>query len=133
MRIPRLRLTMRRTMVFVAVMAVVAGTVEGTRRRCQSFERRANMFARKVGTAYMDEQAYRTNRRSNRPGSAFYYDNRTSVAYGQLVEHYDALRVKYEQAAARPWWFVGPDPPEPDWPRGVPRQFVGPDLPDSKP
>jgi hypothetical protein len=121
MPLPRVRFTIGRIMVFVAVMAVVAGTVEGLRRRREAFERRAKMFARKVSAEIMAEQAYRTSRRSNRRGSAFYYDGRTTVAYYQLVEHYDALRVKYEQAAARPWWFIGPDLPEPAWPEGVPR------------
>ena len=39
----------------------------------------------------------------------------------RLVEHYDALREKYARAADRPWWFVGPDAPEPQWPKDVPR------------
>jgi Arc/MetJ-type ribon-helix-helix transcriptional regulator len=59
---------------------------------------------------------------SNRRSSSFYYDNRTTASYDQLVEHYDALRVKYEQAADRPWLFVAPDPPEPSWPNGVQRR-----------
>ena len=119
---PRVRFTMRQTMVIVAALAVVVGTVEGLRRRRESFDRRAKMFAQKVGAAIMDEQSYRLSHRENRRESPFYYDNRTTVAYDQLVEHYDALRVKYEQAADRPWLFVAPDPPEPTWPKGVQRR-----------
>ena len=119
---PRVRFTVRRMMVAMAVLAVVMGAVEGLRRRRESFQRRAEMFAQKVSAAILDEQDYRTSRRSNRRGSPSYYDNRTTVAYDQLVEHYDALRVKYEQAADRPWWFVAPDPPEPTWPKGVQRR-----------
>jgi Tfp pilus assembly protein PilX len=122
MRLPRVRFTMRRMMVVVAVIAMVMGTVAGLQRRRESFERRAQMFARRASAAIMDEQAYRTSRRSNRPGSPFYYDNRTTGAYSQLVEHYDALRVKYERAAARPWRFVATDPPEPPWPKDVQRR-----------
>jgi hypothetical protein len=122
MPLPRVRFTVRRMMVAVAVIALVMGTVEGLRRRRESFQRRAKMFAQKVSVAIMDEQIYRMNRRSNRPGSMFYYDNRTSVAYDQLVEHYDTLRLKYEQATARPWLFVAPDPQEPTWPKGVQRR-----------
>jgi hypothetical protein len=122
MPLPRVRFTVRRMMVALVVMAVALGTVEGLRRRRESFQRRARMFAHKVSAEIMAEQNYRTSRRSNRRGSAFYYDGRTTAAYYQLVEHYDALRVKYEQAAARPWWFVGRDRPEPDWPKDVPRR-----------
>jgi hypothetical protein len=113
---------MRQMIVTVAVLAVVAGTVEGLRRRRESFDRRAKMFAQKVGAAIMDEQSYRLSHRENRRESPFYYDNRTSVAYDQLVKHYGALRIKYEQAAARPWLFVEPDLREPDWPKGVPKR-----------
>src|SRR3954467_15843502 len=49
----------------------------------------------------------------------FDYDPGTTAAHYQLVEHYDALRVKYEPAAACPWWFVEPDLPEPAWPKRV--------------
>jgi hypothetical protein len=52
----------------------------------------------------------------------FGYDPRTTTAYYQLVEHFDSLRVKYERAADRLWLFVGPDPPEPTWPKAVQRR-----------
>ena len=122
MSLPRVRFTMRQMIVIVAVLAVVAGTVEVLRRRRELFDRRAKMFAQKVGAAIMEEQSYRLSHRENRCESPFYYDNRTSVAYDRLVEHYDALRRKYEQAAARPWLFVEPDLREPDWPKGVSKQ-----------
>ncbi len=109
-------------MVAVAVTAGALGAVEGLRRRGEAFQRRAAMFAQKVGAEIMAEQSYRINRRSNRPDSPFYYDFRTAAAYEQLVNHYDALRSKYEHAAARPWWFVAPDPLEPDWPKDVIRR-----------
>ena len=114
MRVPRVRFTVRRMMVAVAVMAVVLTATVQLRQRRESFEQRAEECRRKVSAVYMDEQ-------SARVGNRFNYDPRTTAAYYQLVEHYDALRLKYEQAAARPWWFVGPDLPEPVWPKGVPR------------
>jgi hypothetical protein len=117
MRLIRVRFTIRRLMVAVAILAMVLGTVEGLRRRRESFERRAGMFAQKVSDEIMAEQNYRTARR----GSTFGYDGRTTKAHYELVEHYDALRVKYEQAAARAWLVVAPDPPEPAWPKDVPR------------
>ncbi|QEH38983.1 hypothetical protein OJF2_75950 [Aquisphaera giovannonii] len=119
---PRVRFTMRQMMVIVAILAAVIGTVEGLRRRRESFNRRAELFAQKGSAAIMDEQNYRMSHRTNRRDSPFYYDNRTSAAYDRLVEHYDEMRTKYERAAARPWWFVEPDRPEPDWPKGVPKR-----------
>jgi hypothetical protein len=95
-------------------MAVVMGTFEGLRRRRQSFRRRAMECGQRVSAAIIDEQSARISNRFN-------HDVRTGMAYNQLIEHYDALRVKYEQAAARPWWIVSPDLPEPDWPNDVPR------------
>jgi hypothetical protein len=112
---PRVRSTMWRMMVAVAVLAVAMGTVEGLRRRRASFQRRALECSLKANDVLWTVQLARFNNR-------WTYDQRTDTAYFQLAEHYDALRVKYEQAAAHPWWFIGPDLPEPVWPRDVPRQ-----------
>jgi len=101
-------------MVAVVVMAVVMGTVEGLRCRRESFQRRAKECSQKANAVAWTWQMARVNNRWS-------YDQRTDAAYDQLADHYDALRVKYEQAAARPWWFVGPDLPEPDWPKDVSR------------
>ena len=117
MRLTRVRFTIRRLMVAVAIFAVVVATVEGLRRRRESFERRARMFAQKASDEIMAEQGYRMARRS----LAFGYDGRTTTAHYELVEHYWALREKYDHAAARPWLVVAPDPPEPAWPKDVPR------------
>jgi hypothetical protein len=102
-------------MVVVMVLAVMLGTAEGLRRRRASFQQRAKAFAQKLADALMYEHLYRLSHRF------VSYDSRPSAQYKRLVEHYNALRVKYERAADRPWWFVGPDPPEPDWPKDLPR------------
>ena len=122
----RVRFTMRSMVVAVAVMAVVLTAANQLRRRRESFKRRAEECMRKVSASYNAEQAARV-------GNRFNHDPRTTAAYYQLVEHYDAMQKKYEQAAARPWLPVGPDLPEPDWPKGVPRGSVGPDLTPSEP
>jgi hypothetical protein len=118
MHLPRVRFTVRQLMAAVTVLALVLAVVDQLRRRRESFQQRAKVCRQKVCDAYMDEQSARTTNR-------FDYDPRTTAAYYQLIEYYGALRVKYERAAAHPWWFVGPDPPEPVWPRGV-RQWEGP-------
>jgi hypothetical protein len=117
MRLTRGRFTIHRLMLAVAILAMVLGTVEGLRRRRESFEQRAGMLAQQVSDEIIAEQNYRTARR----GSEFGYDGRTTTAHYELVEHYDALRVQYEQAAARPWHLVAPDPPALAWPKDVPR------------
>jgi hypothetical protein len=104
-------------MVAVAILAVVLGTVEGMRRRRESFERRARVFAQRARDEIRDEQNYRLTRR----GSEFGYDARTTTAHYELVEHHFDLQAKYDQAAARPWLLIAPDPPEPAWPKDVPR------------
>ncbi len=104
-------------MVAVAILAMVLGTALGLRRRRESFERRAGMFAQKAHDEMRDEENYRISRR----GSEFGYDSRTTNAHYELVEHYWALSEKYNQAAARPWLIVAPDPPAPVWPKDVPR------------
>jgi hypothetical protein len=118
MRLPGVRFTVQRLMAAMTVLALILAVADQLRRRHESFQQRAEVCRQKVSDAYMDEQATRTTNRFN-------YDPRATSAYYQLVEHHDALSVKYERAAARPWWFVDPDPPEPVWPRGV-RQWEGP-------
>ncbi len=124
MRPPRVRFSLRWMMAAVAAVAMVAAAGEGLRRRRESFEQRAEIFAQKVSDEIIAEQNYRSNHRSVNMG----YDSRTSVAHYQLLEHYDALRDKYNRAAARPWLSVAPDPPEPPWPKGVPREPPLPSL-----
>ena len=117
MRLIRVRFTIRGLMVAVAILAVVLVTVLGVRRRRESFGQRARMFAQKARDEIRDEENYRMTRR----GSEFGYDARTTTAHYKLVEHYWALQEKYDQAAAQPWRLIAPDPPEPAWPKDVPR------------
>ena len=124
MRPPRVRFSLRWMMAAVAAVAMVAAAGEGLRRRRESFERRAEFFAQKVGDEIMAEQSFRGNHRTVNMGD----DPRTTAAHYQLVDHYDALRDKYSRAAARPWLSVAPDPPVPPWPKGVPRDPPLPSL-----
>jgi hypothetical protein len=93
-------------MAAVALLAFLLAAVDQLRRRRESFRLRAEVCRRAVSAAYLDEQAARGALRVG-------HDPRTTAAYFRRVEHYDALRVKYERAAARPWLPVEPDPPEP--------------------
>jgi hypothetical protein len=117
MRLTRVRFTIRGLMVAIAILAVVLGIVDGVRRRRESFARRARMYAQKARDEIRDAENYQITRR----GSEFGYDARTTAAHYELVEHYWALQEKYDQAAARPWRLIAPDPPAPVWPKNVPR------------
>ena len=118
MKLPRVRFTIRRLMAAVAVLALVLAVADQLRRRRESFQRSADVYRRKTGDAFMAAQITRS-------GNLFVWDRRTSPAHEALADHYDALRVKYERAAAHPWRPVTPDPPEPAWPEGVPKGARG--------
>jgi len=60
---PRVRFTLRRMMVAVAVMAVATGTVEGLRRRRASFQRRALECSQKANAEAWAMQLARFNNR----------------------------------------------------------------------
>src|SRR5262245_54718649 len=118
MKLPRVRFTVRLLVAAVAVVAFILAGADRLRRRRESFQHRAEVFSRKSGEAFMAAQVTRS-------GNLFVWDPRTSPAHEALSVHYDALRVKYERAAAHPWRPVTPDPPEPAWPEGVPKREWG--------
>ena len=112
---PRLRFTVRRMMVAIVVLAVAMAIVAGLQRRRALFQRRAAEYRQKVSDTLWKAQCVRVNNR-------WTFDPRTDAAYFELAEHFVAMQVKYEQAAARPWRVVSPDRPEPDWPKDVARE-----------
>src|SRR5262249_15908564 len=105
-------------MATVVVVALVLAVADQLRRRRESFQQQAEVYRRKTGDADVAAQVTRS-------GNLFVWDPRTSPAYQELSDYYDALRVKYERATARPWYFVTPDLPEPAWPKGVPKRERG--------
>jgi hypothetical protein len=118
MRLPRVRFTVRSLVFAVAGVALILAVAEQLQRRRESFQQQAEVYRRKTSDAYMAAQVTRS-------GNLFVWDPRTSPAYQELGDHYDSLRAKHEQAAARPWHLVTPDLPEPSWPKGVPKGVRG--------
>ena len=115
MRVPRLRFTVQRMMIAVAVVAILFGMAAGLWRRHVSFKRLADKYAKKV-----DDEAWKSSiiehlRFRSEP------ERRAEDEYLRLAEYYDELKMKYERAAARPWLPVESDRPPPDWPKGVER------------
>ena len=100
MRLPRM--TTRRWMVAVAILAVTI-SVERTRRRWTFYREQAASHAASEAVCQGYADAFR--------GVSGEEDR---VEQGDTLATYHALlRRKYEHAAAHPWESVPPDPPEP--------------------
>src|SRR5947208_3046589 len=79
MRLPRVRFTVRRLMVAVAVVALILAVAEQLQRRRESFQQQAEVYRRKTGDAYMAAQITRS-------GNLFVWDPRTSPAHEALAD-----------------------------------------------
>jgi hypothetical protein len=90
MRVPRIRFTVRRMMVAVAIMAVLLGLFGWMDRRAGLFRERRDFH--RVHWSAIDEGF-----EVEAPPAAYHR----------------AMAEKYRIAAERPWLPVAPDPPEP--------------------
>lgn len=104
MRAPRFRL---RTLMLAVAIVAVALAADVCYRRHAAFGLRAEQCRRGASAAYMSEQAARLRNR-------FDHDPRTTAAFFQRAEYYEALGAKYQRAARYPWLPVAPDPPPPE-------------------
>ena len=131
MRLPRVRFTVRRMMLFVAFVGVaIGGSIEITRefarlrqlshnywvksRRIAGRERMVRSGAAISHAAWV-AQVQDIERTERRTGGWFkmgrpYAPDRCK----RLIPYFLALRLKYERAARFPWLHVEPDPPTPD-------------------
>ena len=118
------RFTTRRLMLIVALVAGAFGATEGLRRRSQALRSRS-LYHKGEGMGTADELTPFPERWRHvtpfRPWlepapltaeedqviSAWRQSNKRRLAY------HVAMYQKYEQAAARPWLPIAPDPPEP--------------------
>jgi hypothetical protein len=144
MRLPRIRFTVRRIMLIVAITAVALGANdlrlryqryralssvhEWTGRSCSTMaERHAATAAGNEREAERLRAAIRSDRESKHPqvvqGILQIAANTAAQAeveraaerkFRARAQFHEALRVKYERAARRPWILVEPDPPEPE-------------------
>ena len=115
MRVSRLRFTLRRMMIAVAVLALLFGTAAGLWRRHLSFKRQADEYAQKRNEQFA--QGYRVLL-ARWPSDG---ELKMKDEHYRLKDYYEELRLKYERAADRPWLPVESDRPPPDWPKDVPR------------
>ena len=126
MPLPRVRFTVRRMMIVVALVAVLLGgasAVDRLTRRQAAFARRAvawetrreiydgGVWELRCGRYAGDESIL---------GKSGSYTPPTPETRAVLIARFhalttycDAMKRKYERAAARPWYPVEPDPPRP--------------------
>ena len=99
MRAPRVRFTVRRLMIAVAVVGIILGPYTTCRNRAARFDERCEWHYRRIdellrGVYYGDDAAWR----------------RVAARAAWHTE----MHEKYDLASRRPWLPVAPDPPEPE-------------------
>jgi hypothetical protein len=108
MRLPRVRLTVRRLMVAVAAVAVGLASYQAGRR--WSLHR-----GRCLKAVAMHEWAAETFRGRLRNNAAAFYPTEADLRWAhRRAEYHERMARRWAQVVTRPWAAVAPDPPEPD-------------------
>jgi len=117
MRIPRVRFTVRRMMIAVAVVGIMLGTEKLWRAHVLYAERasyhaglRTHFLQSPASVAYWEQRW--TSQREGLKGSYSWPDGPPFVT--AIAAYHDRLRAKWERASRLPWLPVAPDPPEPE-------------------
>jgi Sec-independent protein translocase protein TatA len=106
MRPPRVCFTIRRVMLVVAIVALLLTGGEKEKDCLKQAESTVNESYRTL----MVDLAARARERIEQ-------DRQQLAALREQREHHQRLKEKYEWAAAHPWEWAGPDPPEPQYPQ----------------
>ena len=116
MRLPRVRFTVRRTMVAVAVVALAFGIVRLWTARQLYLEKAAEhagfraLVLRSPDTIAYWESRW-TDQRRGLPARYPWPGGPPFVP--AMAKYHDAMRIKYERAAHYPWLPIEPDPLKP--------------------
>jgi len=116
LKIPRVRFTVRRMMVAVAVVALAFGIVRLWAARQHYLEKAANHagFRALIMRSSQDIAYWESRWTDQRVGlPARYPWPGAPPLVRSMAEYHDAMRRKYERAARYPWLPVAPDPPKP--------------------
>lgn len=133
MRMPRVRFTLRRMMVAVALVGILTGAWLEASRQIRSsrrsrvrasghrFEealalknhaRAASILKRAISTrSFVDLGDFQII--TGTPDDALASLKEAMESFSRRVEYHRAMRVKYEHATRYPWLPVAPDPPNP--------------------
>jgi hypothetical protein len=135
MRLPRVRLTVRRMMIAVAVVAILCGVGLQIRRAIRlsrlsaEYTRQAVNFAEFESTWRQSERHHREREQELRKlvddprqgvgGPEFWRrmakgETDEAEKLKSLAEFHASMKSKYQAAARRPWIAVEPDPPWPE-------------------
>jgi hypothetical protein len=103
MRLPRVRFTIRRLMLAVAVVALLVGMAIESEWRRVRFHKLVQFYWWKQANPHF-------------PYLSATYEDWESITrrLPRLGPYYAAMRAKYEFAERYPWLPVAPDPPEPE-------------------
>jgi hypothetical protein len=128
MRLPRVRFTVRRLMIAVAVVAILCGvglqirqTIRFSRLAARYAddglfwrrqERNHRALGEKMRTASVDPEQGSGAAEFWRPYIEFQAERAEKIKV--LADYLAMMKVKYQAAARRPWLPVEPDPPEPE-------------------
>jgi hypothetical protein len=120
-KVPRVRITVRRMMIAVAVVGLLLGVVDWL-----SLNHRASIYRRKAEAAARMERKFReidamdpvSRARAAKEAEENYQEITHSwlanpVWTRELIDYFAAMRTKYEHAAENPRLAVPPDPPQP--------------------
>jgi hypothetical protein len=115
----RIRVTIGRSMIAVAILAIVLGIATGLVRR-----QTATDFLARASLHTIQEEAARVREYSatqsailmERRGSKARADWQAAAKAKAKADYHAAMKRKYETAASGHWFFVDPDPPEPPGP-----------------
>jgi hypothetical protein len=112
----RPRLTTRRLMATVAVLAILLAAAMELKRKSDHYRKLADYFDRKLSAAH--EELVRESK--SKVIGHFYTpevaaeSERLGMRWSNKVGRYSSLAEKYHQAARYPWLPVKPDPLEPE-------------------
>jgi hypothetical protein len=119
MRFPRMRFTVRRLMIAVAVVAIAVWLPIILTRRAK-YHRLAREFDAKatVARAFGPRGSLHADAVDIRVGTVYVFQREPNGApfdcVGAHSDYYAAMKAKYERAARYPFLPVAPDPPEPE-------------------
>jgi hypothetical protein len=110
---PRVRFTVRRMMILVAVVALPLALAHWMQRRAAAFNARRNFHGPRWTLTVVQPRG--EDGRANGP---LYMSENGSTPVGGLRGRWELwnyqMYLKYERAARSPWLPVEPDPPEPE-------------------
>ena len=113
---PLPRMTTRRWMILVALLAVGLGWGLHLDRLEREYQSRTLEFSRKVGESEADLALLETRLKLRFPRMTPAEEAATRLEIRKLAEdvaYYKRMHLKYKRAHRRPWLPVPPDPPKP--------------------